>query len=90
LFSSCNAERTDDLLAECRLIVTGSDVQVATGRDRIMSALLSLGQTSFAFVFDLGRTVNEMQQEIATSGRKQSGRASASQAAATHKTRRAG
>jgi DNA-binding transcriptional MerR regulator len=44
-------------LAECRLIVTGADVQVATSREKTMSALLKPGQTSFAFVFDLARTV---------------------------------
>ena len=47
-------------LAECRLIVTQSDVKVATSREQIVSVLLSPGQTSFAFVFDLGRAVNEM------------------------------
>src|SRR5258705_11499091 len=32
-------------LAECRLIVTGSDVLVATSREKTMSALLKPGQT---------------------------------------------
>jgi len=64
-------------LAECRLIVTGSDVQVATSRDKIMSALLRPGQTSFAFVFDLARTVDEMKRGIETSERKPPARASA-------------
>jgi len=57
-------------LAECHLIVTGTDVQVATSREKIMSALLRPGQTSFAFVFDIARTVGEMKNEIGTCQRK--------------------
>ena len=57
-------------LAECRLIITGSDVHVATSREKIMSALLRPGQTSFAFVFDLARTVGEMNAEINAGDRK--------------------
>jgi DNA-binding transcriptional MerR regulator len=68
-------------LAECRLIVTGADVQVATNREKIMSALLRPGQTSFAFVFDLARTVGEMKHEIGACQRKPTARASASQRA---------
>lgn len=62
-------------LAECRLIVTGSDVQVATSAGKMMSALRRPGQTSFAFVFDLARTVNEMKKQIEGSERKPIGRA---------------
>jgi len=62
-------------LAECHLIVTGSDVQVATSPDKIMSALRKPGQTSFTFLFDLARTIDEMKQEIETSERKPPGRA---------------
>jgi DNA-binding transcriptional MerR regulator len=51
-------------LAGCRLIVTGSDVQVATSPEKVMSTLLRPGQTSLAFVFDLARTVHEMKHEI--------------------------
>lgn len=65
-------------LAECHLVVTGTDVQVAIGRERIMSVLLRPGQTSFRFVFDLGRTVEEMEQEIEACARKPPTRASAS------------
>jgi DNA-binding transcriptional MerR regulator len=57
-------------LAECHLIVTGSDVQVATSPEKLMSDLLRQGQTSFAFVFDLARTVDEMKQEIDARKRK--------------------
>src|ERR1700733_3351758 len=68
-------------LAECHLIVTGSDVQVATSPERIMSALRRPGQTSFAFVFDLARTVGEMKVEIETRERKPPARASVPQRA---------
>ena len=76
-------------LAECHLIVTGSDVQVATSREKGMNALLRPGQTSFAFVFDLARTVDEMEQEIEISERKPPARASASQTARGRAMRRA-
>src|SRR5580698_7174145 len=61
-------------LAECRLIVTGADVQVATSPEKIMSVLRTPGQTSFAFVFDLARTVDEMKQEIDSRERKPAAR----------------
>jgi DNA-binding transcriptional MerR regulator len=77
-------------LAECHLIVTGSDVQVATSREKIVSALLRPGQTSFAFVFDLARTVGEMKQGIETSERKPPVRASASQPVLRPAARRVG
>jgi hypothetical protein len=77
-------------LAECHLIVTGSDVQVATSPEKIMSALLRPGQTSFAFVFDLARTVDEMREEIKSSGRKPPSRATATQPSRNRTSRRAG
>ncbi|MGI8960603.1 MAG: MerR family transcriptional regulator [Bryobacteraceae bacterium] len=64
-------------LAGCRLIVTGSDVQIATSNEKMMSALVRPGQTSFAFVFDLARTVDEMKQNIEITPRKAPARASA-------------
>ena len=76
-------------LAECHLIVTGSDVQVATSRKKIVSALLKPGQTSFAFVFDIARTVDEMKHEIETGQRKPPTRASAPQSARRLAPRRA-
>jgi DNA-binding transcriptional MerR regulator len=76
-------------LAECRLIVTGADVQVATSREKTMSALLKPGQTSFAFVFDLARTVGEMKHEIETCERKPPARALATQSASRRALRRA-
>jgi DNA-binding transcriptional MerR regulator len=66
-------------LAHCHLIVTGSDVQVATSPEKVMSALLRPGQASLAFVFDLARTVDEMKQEIDASKRKAPARAVAPQ-----------
>jgi len=66
-------------LVECRLIVTGNDVQVATSPEKIMSVLRTPGQTSFAFVFDLARTVDAMKQEIGMSERRPPSRASAAQ-----------
>src|SRR6266852_6444384 len=47
-------------LGECRLVITGADVQVVTSDKTMMSALRRPGQTSFAFLFDLARTVGEM------------------------------
>lgn len=76
-------------LAECRLIVTGTDVQVATSAEKIMSVLRTPGQTSFAFVFDLARTVDEMRQDIGTGGRRPPGRASVAQPAPVRAARRA-
>ena len=76
-------------LAECHLIVTGSDVLVATSREKIVSALLRPGQTAFAFVFDLARTVGEMKKEIGASERRPPARASALQSARMRAVRRA-
>ena len=76
-------------LAECRLIVTGPDVQVATSPEKIMSVLRKPGQTSFAFVFDLARTVDQMKQEIETRERKPPARASVPQPARRQPARRA-
>lgn len=77
-------------LAHCHLIVTGSDVQIATTREKITSALLMPGQSSFAFVFDLARTVAEMKQEIETSERKPPARALATQPTRSRANQRAG
>ena len=80
-------KRLRNPLAECRLIVTGSDVQVATSRDKIMSTLLRPGQTSFAFVFDLARTVDDMKQEIQ---RKPSAKVASRRCASKRAVRRVG
>jgi DNA-binding transcriptional MerR regulator len=66
-------------LAECRLIVTGADVQIAHSSQKIMSVLRTPGQTSFAFIFDLARTVGEMKEEMESRERKTPARASAPQ-----------
>ena len=76
-------------LAECRLIVTGTDVQVATSPRKIMSALRAPGQTSFAFIFDIARTVEEMKEEIKASERKLPARASTTLPAGVRSARRA-
>lgn len=76
-------------LAECRLIVTGADVQVASSPQKIMSVLQAPGQTSFAFVFDLARTVGEMKEDIETRERKPPVRASTLHPARRRATRRA-
>lgn len=76
-------------LAECRLIVTGSDVQIATSPEKIMSVLRAPGQTSFAFVFDLRRTVEQMKEEIEATERKPAARALAAQPARARTKRRA-
>jgi len=76
-------------LAECRLIVTGNDVQLASSPEKIMSVLRAPGQTSFAFVFDLARTVAEMKQKIDASERKRPARVSTSQPARGRSVRRA-
>jgi DNA-binding transcriptional MerR regulator len=76
-------------LAACRLIVTGSDVQVATSPEKVMSALLRPGQTSLAFVFDLGRTVDEMKQDMDAPKRKGPARVSATHTAQKRASRRA-
>jgi DNA-binding transcriptional MerR regulator len=74
--------------AECRLIVTGSDVQIATS-NKMMSALVRPGQTSFAFVFDLARTVDQMKQAIKITHRKAPARAWATHTARNRKSARA-
>jgi DNA-binding transcriptional MerR regulator len=66
-------------LSECRLIVTASDVQVATSREKVMSALARRGQTSLAFVFDLARTVDEIKHDIDAPKRKPRARSAAPQ-----------
>ena len=46
--------------AECRLIVFGSDVYVATNSEEAINLLSKPGQTTFAFIFDLARTAAEL------------------------------
>jgi hypothetical protein len=54
-----------------------------------MSVLRKPGQTSFAFVFDLARTVDEMKHEIGTCQRKPPSRVSALQPGRALSQRRA-
>jgi DNA-binding transcriptional MerR regulator len=72
-------------LGKCHLIITGSDVQLTTNDKTLISALREPGQTSFAFVFDLARTLDEMKQKIQSSEPKPPARA-----AVTQTTRKAG
>jgi DNA-binding transcriptional MerR regulator len=80
---------TSHPLAECRLIITGTDVYVATSPEKIMSVLRTPGQTAFAFFFDLGRTMEEMKREMETHERKPPARVSEVQPARGRASRRA-
>lgn len=51
-------------LAECRLVVVGSDVQLVHGCQELESLLRRPGQAVFAFMLDLDRTVNEVQEAV--------------------------
>ena len=53
-------------LAERRLIVVGSDVQLVHGCEEMESLLHKPGQAVFAFMLDLGRTVEEIKQNVQT------------------------
>jgi DNA-binding transcriptional MerR regulator len=79
-------------LGESRLVITGDDVQVATSDKTIMSALRKPGQTAFAFVFDLARTVDSMRRHIEAEAleRKPVTPASALRTPGQRETRRAG
>lgn len=55
-----------------------------------MSALLKPGQTAFAFVFDLARTVEDMKQETEPPERKLPDRASGAQPGRRRAARLAG
>lgn len=50
-------------LAESRLVVVGSDVQLVNGCEELESLLDKPGQAVFAFMLDLGRTVQEIQRD---------------------------
>jgi DNA-binding transcriptional MerR regulator len=56
--------RNSELLANFKLVVTGSDVQVVFGYDEMVSVLKKPGQSAFAFTVDIGRTVQEIKQSI--------------------------
>jgi len=45
-----------------RATITTMNVPIATSPEDLMSVLRAPGQTSFAFVFDIARTVDEMKQ----------------------------
>jgi DNA-binding transcriptional MerR regulator len=50
-------------LAESRLVVVGSDVQLVNGCKELESLLDKPGQAVFAFMLDLGRTVQEIKRD---------------------------
>lgn len=51
-------------LAETRLVVVGSDVQLVNGCRELESLLSRPGQAVFAFMLDLGRAVEEVRREV--------------------------
>jgi len=51
-------------LAESRLVVVGSDVQLVHGCREMESLLDKPGQAVFAFMFDLTRTVEEIKRDV--------------------------
>jgi DNA-binding transcriptional MerR regulator len=51
-------------LAESRLVVVGSDVQMVNGCKELESLLNRPGQAVFAFMLDLGRTVKEIKRDV--------------------------
>ena len=51
-------------LAECRLVVVGSDVQLVNGCQQLESLLNRPGQSVFAFMLDLGRTVEQIKRDV--------------------------
>jgi DNA-binding transcriptional MerR regulator len=53
-------------LAEARLVAIGTDVHLVTSCDEITSLLNRPGQASFAFLVELGRTVEEIKNDIRT------------------------
>jgi DNA-binding transcriptional MerR regulator len=53
-------------LTEARLVVIGSDVHLVTSCDEITSLLRKPGQAAFAFLLDIGRTVEEIKKDVQT------------------------
>jgi DNA-binding transcriptional MerR regulator len=52
-------------LAESKLVVVGSDVQLVKGCEGLESLLAKPGQSVFAFMLDLSRTVEEIRRDVA-------------------------
>jgi DNA-binding transcriptional MerR regulator len=53
-------------LAESRLVVVGSDVQIVHGCQELESLLNRPGQAVFAFMLNLARTVEEIKKDVQT------------------------
>jgi DNA-binding transcriptional MerR regulator len=51
-------------LADSRLVVVGSDVQLVSGCEEIISLLNKPGQAAFAFMINLERTVEEIKHDV--------------------------
>jgi DNA-binding transcriptional MerR regulator len=59
-----NKKGIQNPLAEARLVVIGSDVKLVTSCDEITSLLRRPGQAAFAFLLDIGRTVEEIKKDV--------------------------
>ncbi len=51
-------------LTESRLVVVGADVKLVSGCEEVVSLLRRPGQSCFAFMVDLGRTVEQIKTEV--------------------------
>src|ERR1043166_592551 len=54
-----NKKGLEHPLVEARLVVLGSDVKLVSSRDELISLLEKPGQSAFAFLLNLTRTVDE-------------------------------
>jgi DNA-binding transcriptional MerR regulator len=60
--------------SECRLIVTSTNIQIATTPEKLMVALRR-ARRPFAFIFDIARTVFDLQAAIEENGKRKKGQA---------------
>jgi DNA-binding transcriptional MerR regulator len=58
-------KQCENPLAESRLIIAGSDVQIVTDCDQLMSVLRRPGQGSFAFMLDLTVVIAGIKRAVA-------------------------
>jgi len=57
-------KKFENPLAEAKLVAIGRDVAIVRGKEELVSALRSPGQTYLAFVLDLGAAVKEVRQGV--------------------------
>jgi DNA-binding transcriptional MerR regulator len=57
-------KKSHNPLADSRLVVVGSDVQLVGDCQEVVSLLSRPGQSVFAFMIDLGRVVQEVKAEV--------------------------